>query len=209
MFGKPNQTLTTLTANPSRHGQNCVCTCVCVFTFGPVRKFASTVDAAALRSSPLCRGRWRDGRTPSAVHLVAGSMTSPVHAQIARSELVRPLVNASVERFSRANHVSTCILLQTSISHRLFGCIRSVSGSASYGVQGHSGNAGMQAYADAQQAHASSPVLSARCFCDFCPLALGHPCRGACIKSSTGVEVLHEYRVFTFSSPFSATWRYL
>ena len=42
---------------------------------------------------------------PSAVHLVAGSITSPVLAQIARSELARPLANASVERFSRANHV--------------------------------------------------------------------------------------------------------
>jgi len=145
------------------------------------------------------------GGTHSAVHLVAGSTTSPVQAQIARSELARPLVNASVERISRANHVFTCILLQSSISHRLFGCIRSVCGSASYGAQGHSGNARMQTYADAQQARASSPVLSTRCFCDFCTLALGHSCRGACIKSSTGVEVLHEYRVFTLSSPFSAT----
>jgi len=148
-------------------------------------------------------------RHSCAVHLVAGSTTSPVQAQIARSELARPLVNASVDRFSRANHVFTCILLQSSISHRLFGCIRSVSGSAPYGVQGHSGNARMQTYADAHQARASSPVLSTRCFCDFCTLAIGHPCRGACIKSSTGVEVLHEYRVFTLSSPFSATWRYL
>jgi len=38
-----------------RHGQNCVCTYVCVFTFGPVRKFASAVGAAALCSSPLWR----------------------------------------------------------------------------------------------------------------------------------------------------------
>ena len=53
-----------------------------------------------------------------------------------------------------------------------FGFIRSVSGSASYGVQGHSGNALMQTYADAQQARASSPVLSTRCFCDFCTLHL-------------------------------------
>jgi len=155
-----------------------------------------------------CRhvGGWGSGfRGFCAVHLVAGSTTSPVLAQIARSELERPLVNASVERFSRANHVFTCILLQSSILHRLFGCIRSVSGSAFYGVQGHSVNARMQTYADAQQARASSPVLSTRCFCDFCTLALGHPCRGACIKSSTGVEVLHEYRDLTLSSPFSAT----
>jgi len=99
----------------------------------------------------------------------------------------------------------TCILLQSSILRRLFGCIRSVSGSASYGVQGHSVNARMQSYADAQQARASSPVLSTRCFCGFCTLALGHPCRGAGIKSSTGVKVLHKYRVLTLSSPFSAT----
>jgi len=58
-----------------------------------------------------------------AVHLVAGSTTSPVQAQIPRSGLARPLVNASVERFSRTHHVFTCILLQSSISHRLFGCI--------------------------------------------------------------------------------------
>ena len=106
------------------------------------------------------------------MHLVAGSTTRPVQAQIACSELERPLVNASVERFSRVNHVFTFILLQSSISHRLFGCIRSVSGSASYGVQGHSGNARMQTYADAQQARAISPVVSTRCFCEFCTLHL-------------------------------------
>jgi len=93
------------------------------------------------------------------VHLVAGSTTRPVLAQIARSELARPLVNASVERFSRANLFFTRILLQSSILHRLFASIRSVSGSASYGVQGHSVNARMQTYADPQQARASSPVL--------------------------------------------------
>ena len=76
------------------------------------------------------------------MHLVAGSTTRPVLAQIARSELARPLVNASVERFSRANHVFfTCILLQSSILLRLFGCIRNVSGSAAYGVQVNSVNA--------------------------------------------------------------------
>ena len=161
--------------------------------------------SGAVPGATRARARCAEHEAPSAVHLVAGSTTSPVQAQIAGSELARPLVNASVEHFSRANHVFTRILLQSSISHRLFGCIRSVSGSASYGVQGHSGNAHMQTYADAQQARASSPVLSTRCVCDFCTLALGHPCRGACIKSSTGVDVLHEYRVFTLSSPFSAT----
>jgi len=144
-----------------------------------------------------------------AVHIVFGSTTSPILTQIARSELARPLVNASVERFSRAKHVFTCILLQSSILHRLFGCTRSVSGSASYGVQSHSVNARMQTYANAQHARASSSILSTRCFCDFCTLELGHPCRGACIKSGSGVEVLLEYRVFTLSSPFSATLRYL
>ena len=108
--------------------------------------------------------------SPSAVHLVAGSTTSPVFLQIAGSGLARPLVNASVERFSRSNHVFTGILLHPSILHRLFLCIRSVSGSASYGVQGHSVNARMQTYACAQQARASAPVLSTRCFCDFCTL---------------------------------------
>jgi len=37
-------------------------------------------------------------------------------------------------------------------------------------------------------------------FLRFLHAALGHPCRGACSKSSTGVEVLDEYRVFTLSS---------
>ena len=127
------------------------------------------------RRSDATRRRPRPPRrrvADCAVHLVAGSTTSPVLAQIARSELARPLVNASVERFSRAKHVFTCILLQSSILHRLFGCIRSVSGRASYGVQGHSGNARMQTYADAQQARASSSVLSTRCFCDVCTRAV-------------------------------------
>jgi len=136
------------------------------------------VNHAPARTDPFLRfymfrpskHRWGTKASSSAVHLVAGCTTSPVLARIARSELARPLVNASVERFSRANHVFTCILLQSSILHRLFGCIRSVSGSASYGVQGHSGNARMQTHADAQQARASSPVLSTRCFCDLCTL---------------------------------------
>ena len=106
----------------------------------------------------------------SAVHLVAGSTTSPVLAQIARSELARPLVSASVELFSRASHVFPCILLQSSILHRLFGCIRSVSGGASHGVQGHSVNASMQTYADAQLARASSSLLSTRFLFDFCTM---------------------------------------
>jgi len=84
-----------------------------------------------------------------AVHLVAGSTTSPILIQFAHSELARPLENASVERFARAKHVFTCILLQSIILHRPFGFFRSVSGSASYGVQGHSVNARMQTYADA------------------------------------------------------------
>jgi len=33
----------------------------------------------------------------------------------------------------------------------------------------------------------------------------GHPCRAACIKSSTCVEVLHEYRFFKLSSSSFAT----
>jgi len=71
--------------------------------------------------------------SPSAVHLVAGSTTSPVFLQIAGSGLARPLVMVD-------------------------------------GVQGHSVNARMQTYACAQQARASAPVLSTRCFCDFCTL---------------------------------------
>jgi len=74
----------------------------------------------------------------------------PDSDSIARSKLARPLVNASVERFSRPKHVFTSILLQSSILHRLFGCVRSVSENASYCVQGHSVNARMQTYADAQ-----------------------------------------------------------
>ena len=74
----------------------------------------------------------------------------PILIQIARSELARPVVDASVERFSRAKQVFNCILLQSSILHRLSGCIRSVSGSASDGVQGHSVNARMQTYANAK-----------------------------------------------------------
>jgi len=107
------------------------------------------------------------GYPPCAVHLAAGSTTSPILTQIARSKLARPLVDASVERFSRAKHVFTCIFLQSSTLHRLFGCIRSVSGSASYGVQGHSANTRMQTYADAQHARASCSFLSTRLLHDF------------------------------------------
>ena len=57
------------------------------------------------------------------MHLDAGTTASPVLAQTARSELAQPLVNASVERFSHAKHVFTRKLLQSSILHRLFGCI--------------------------------------------------------------------------------------
>jgi len=106
----------------------------------------------------------------SAKYLVTGSTTSPVLAEAAGSELARPLESISVERFSRANHVFTCILKQYSILHRLFGCIRSVSGSAFYSVQGHSGNARVRTYADAQPARASPLVLSICRFCDFCTL---------------------------------------
>jgi len=81
--------------------------------------------------------------------------------------------------FSSCKTCFFCILLQSSILHRLFGCIRSVSGSASYGVQGHSVNARMQMYANTHHARASSSFLSTRSFCDFCTLALGHPCRVA------------------------------
>jgi len=135
----------------------------------------------------------------NAVHLVAGSTTSPVLAQIAGAELARPFVNASVERSFRAYHIFTCILLQSSNFHRLFECIRSVSGSASYDVQGHSGNAHVQTYADAQQARASSPVLSTRCFRDFCSLALGP---GLTKSILARVSLEYFFRVYTHTRDF-------
>ena len=105
--------------------------------------------------------------TSCAVHLVAGPTGSPVLTQTARSETAGMLVNASVGRVSRASSVFTCTHFKSSILHRFFGCIRSVSGSASYGVQGHSVNARIHTSSDAQEARPSSSFLSTTFLRDF------------------------------------------
>jgi len=109
-------------------------------------------------------------RTPSAVHLVAGSTTSSFFTRIARTILARPLVTTAVERFSCQKLVKTCIHSHPSILHRLFGCIRSVSENASCGVEHHGVNAQMPTYAYAQQVRTSSPSFRTRWLREFCTL---------------------------------------
>ena len=62
----------------------------------------------------------------SAVHLVAGSTTSPFFPQIARTKTCTTPRKRLYEAFFLQKHVETCIRLHDCIFQRLLGCTRSL-----------------------------------------------------------------------------------